>query len=168
MGIFETLIQNLQSIGFFDYFLPYIFMLAVTYGVLSKIEVFDDNQVDATVSIVVSFMTILGIYQFVGATFFPKFFGMLAIFVVIILGLAILAGMFGVDISEVTNNSATSKKATLGVAAAILAVALILVFIFFPIGEVAGVGGFWMSEEFLTLVMIIGIIASIYFITRES
>lgn len=97
---FELLIQNLQNVGFFKFFLPWALILAVTYGILRKIELFDDEAVDATVSIVFSFLALFGVYSIIPLSFFAQTFGILTIILVFILSLVIALGAGGVDVTE--------------------------------------------------------------------
>jgi len=99
MATFGTLIQNLWDVGF-NLFLAFLFVLAVVYGVLRRIELFDDNTVDATIATVTAFFTVAGVYTWFGTQFFSQFFGLVGIITLVILGLVVMMGMMGADITE--------------------------------------------------------------------
>lgn len=117
MAVFESLIDNLRALGFFDFFLPFVFVMAVVYGVLQKAEVFEDETVDATVAIVSAFLSILGIRTFVDPSFFSQFFGLVVIALLIVLGFVVILGMMGVDVTDVMNDTSQTQRAGAGVAA---------------------------------------------------
>ncbi len=160
MVTFETLIQNLQNIYFFSYFMPFLFVLAATYGIISKIELFEDDVVDASVSLAVGFMAMLGIYILNLGDVMVYFFGAISVGLVTILGFVLLAGMFGVDITDVE----MSKK-WIGIAGAIvLGILLIMVNEFLEID----ITRYLFSEMSLTLLMIGGIIGFVFLLTKSG
>ncbi len=160
MVTFETLIQNLQNIYFFSYFMPFIFVLAATYGIINKIELFDDDVVDASVSLAVGFMAMLGIYILNLGDMMVYFFGAISVGLVTILGFVLLAGMFGVDITDEEMN-----KKWIGIAGAIvIAILLIMVNEFLEID----ITRYIFSEMSLTLLMIGGIIGFVYLLTKSG
>lgn len=160
MVTFETLIQNLQEIYFFSYFMPFILVLAVTYGIIDKINLFEDNTVDATVSIVVAFMSLLGIYLLDISGVMIYFWGALSVGLVTVLGFVILAGMFGVDITQTE-----FEKKWIGISGAIIiAVVLVIVNEFLAFD----VGAFIYTETAMTLLSLAGMIAVVYFIVRND
>ncbi|MDY6776722.1 MAG: hypothetical protein SVQ76_01290 [Candidatus Nanohaloarchaea archaeon] len=96
---FQLLFENLRTIGFFQFALPFMLFLAVFYGLLRKTGVIgDDEAVQGVAAISLALITTFGIYVFVPATFLPQFFGALSVLVVLILGLMILAGLAGFDV----------------------------------------------------------------------
>lgn len=162
--IFEQLIVNLQSIGFFRFFLPMVFIFAVTYGILQRIELFEDENVDAVTAAVVAFISLLGIYTFDLSGVIVRFLGVLSIAMVVLLGLAIIAGMLGVNIKELDYD-----ENLFVVAGLILVVLLIIVFSGIPgLGNVsesivAALG----SEPAMMLYTIVGIGLVLYWITED-
>lgn len=158
--IFETLIQNLESVGFFRYFLPFVFMLAVVYGLLRRIEVFEDQQVDATVATAVAFIAMLGVYTFDLAGIMIQFFGALTVGIVLLLGLVLILGMFGVEVQELDNHPAA-------IGAGVIVFALVIVGVMQAIPGQEGFISVLTGEAAMTLYTIVGLIAVIGFITRE-
>lgn len=156
MATFETLIQNLQDIYFFSYFMPFVFVLAVTYGIISKLELFEDDVVDGTVSIVVAFLAMLGVYTMNLADYMVYFFGALSVSLVAILGFVIVLGMFGLDVTELEFN-----KTWVGLSAAIVLSILIMMVNKFVEKDVLKI---FYNETALTVYMLAGVIAVIYII----
>lgn len=163
MATFETLIQNLQEIQFFTYFMPFIFLLAVTYGIISKIDIFDDDDVvEASVSLAVAFMGMLGIYLLNLGDVMVYFFGAVSVGLVTVLGFVLVAGMFGVDISQMGQDS---KKKFAGIAGAVVVGILIIL-----VNEFLDVDfyGYLTSEFAYTVLMLGGIIVFMYILVRSG
>ncbi|MFB6200120.1 MAG: hypothetical protein ABEJ83_04525 [Candidatus Nanohaloarchaea archaeon] len=151
---FQLLFENLQKIGFFEFALPFMLFLAVFYGVLRKTEVIgEDEAVQGVAAISLALLTTFGIYVFIPATFLPQFFGALSVLVVLIIGLMVLAGLAGYDVSEGVEGG-TQTYAIAGM--------IFIVLITFP--AVFSLSGFnyQVSQQHatfvLTLLMIIGIV----------
>ncbi|MFB6076844.1 MAG: hypothetical protein ABEK12_01795 [Candidatus Nanohaloarchaea archaeon] len=151
---FELLFDNLQQVGFFEFVLPLILFMAIFYGVIRKTGILgDDEGVQGVAAIALAFMTTFGIYVFVPFSFFPQFFGALSVLIVLILGVMILAGMAGFDLSEEVEGK-TQRYATAG--------AILIALIMFP----PLFGMFGTKLEFpqqytsflLTLIMIVGVV----------
>lgn len=151
--VFEELIMNLQGLGFFRYFMPFLLMMAVTYGILQRAELFEDETVDGVVAAVVSFMSIVGIYTFVGGAFFTQFFGVVTIAIFVLIGYVIILGTMGVDVTEVANLDDAQKKRTAWYGGGVLALVGLLFMHYLDIvdgGQLLG------SDEFLTFLVILG------------
>lgn len=107
MATFADVVANLQDIGIFKFFLPFILMFAIFYGLLSKTKIFGDPSKDAGVTkinAIVSFVAamfimifpttntfVMGGVNFAIDTFLGQFVGgALIFFVVVIVFLMIL------------------------------------------------------------------------------
>lgn len=90
-GIGETL-NKLESLGFFDYVLPFLLIFALVFGILSSTKIFRDNRaVDGIIALVVALMAL----QFdLVPQFFSQVFPRLGVALAGILVLLILAGFF--------------------------------------------------------------------------
>ncbi len=100
---FEVLIGNLNTLGFYDFFFPFIFFLAVIYGLLQKSVPFSkETGINATISLVVSFFIVnytpIGIFM---ANFFANSGALIALAVMII----IFAQIMGVNLQEVVQGN---------------------------------------------------------------
>lgn len=165
-SVFSQLLQNLSSVGFFDLFLPFLLILAVTYGVLQRIELFEDDSVDATVSIVVALMSMFSMLTFVDAAFFTQFFGAVTLLVAVVLGYIIVLGLMGVDINDVATLDDDQKKKTAIFAAIGIAVVLGGVLQYANVVDVYGsLMSTVQSDVFLTLAVLAGMVLVINSIT---
>lgn len=107
MATFADVVANLQDIGIFKFFLPFILMFAIFYGLLSKTKIFGDQKDDPQVvkiNAIVSFVAamfimifpttnsfVMGGVDFAIDTFLGQFVGgALIFFVVIIVFLMVL------------------------------------------------------------------------------
>lgn len=168
MSLFQDLIYNLETVGFFQYFLPFVLVIAVFYGLLRKFEIFEDQAVDATVSIVAAFLAMFGLAAVVPASTFSQFFGVLVVIIMVLLGYDILLGMIGIDISDITNPEEGADSRRIAWASGIGVVLVVVVVTVFY-----GWGGRYMmrvllSEDALSVYLILGMLGVIYSITSEG
>lgn len=106
-----------------SYIFMWLLFASLIYGLLVKSKVFEDDSVNAGVSLGGSFFTLLGIYSFAPAGLFLNFaaavgFGLFALF-----GVAILLSIAGIDVAELTEGDSNGPVA--GLAGGIAAIALI-------------------------------------------
>src|SRR3989344_806579 len=102
---FSLLVGNLNSMGFFGFLLPWIFIFAVTYGLLMKSKFFDNPKITGVLSLVIAFFVI----GFGGpwlAGFFVNLFGYAAVIIAGILVIVLFVTMSGGDFSKLFNNKA--------------------------------------------------------------
>lgn len=163
---FGELLMNLfdPAVGF-QFFLAFIFVLAVVYGVLRKIELFEDNTVDATVATVAAFFSVFGVYSWLGAQFFIEFFGLVAIAAFVILGVVVILGMMGVDMVEVMNIDEESQKFALWSSVAIVIMILVGILYYADYGFITEV---ITSDTLISLAMVIVIGIVVYNITKPA
>lgn len=165
MALFQNLISNLESVGFFQYFLPFILVIAVFYGLLRKFEIFEDQAVDATVSIVAAFLAMFGIAAVAPAAVFSEFFGVIVVIIMVLLGYDIILGMVGIDISEITNPEEDADERRIAWAGGLgIIIVIVIITVFF------GWSGDYLmdvllSEDAISIYLIIAMVAVIYSIT---
>lgn len=156
---FEMLFQNLQSIGFFEFGLPILFFMAVYYGLLQKTEtISDDDTVNGTAAIALSFLTTLGIYTVIPFSIFPQFFAALSVLVVLVLGGMMLMGMLGIEMEGEMDERA-QRLAVIGVIG-------VLVLIGIPLFSSLDIG-FELTESFMNFVLTVATIAVIGYVIRS-
>lgn len=98
MGVFETLIQSMAQMDIFQLFFPWLFVLAVTFGLLEKHGVFsDDSSVNGVISLALAFLTVGGLAMFVPAGMFAHFAAALGFGLFAIIGFLILLAASGLD-----------------------------------------------------------------------
>lgn len=125
---------NLNTVGAFDIFLPWILFLAIIYAILTKTEVLGKElSVQAVVSIVLSFFIV---NYALPANFLTNLFGIMGMFIAGIIVLILLLGMAGIKLEELFGKD---NKTWVG-----LGIAVIAVVIFIAVG---GTSTFGISEE---------------------
>lgn len=106
MSSFEIIIQTMTDMGF-RLFLPWLLVLAVTYGLLEKYEVIsDETQVNGSIALAMAFFTILGINQYAPPGIFTNFAAAIAFGLFGLLGLMILIAVTGYDLSKFSEKGA--------------------------------------------------------------
>ena len=88
MAGFETMVQNLQNVGFFSYLLPWLLTLAIIYGLLEHYELPRSKSARAVIAITFSFFVLP-----VGAVIEPFLQGLVKSFVILASG-ALIAVIF--------------------------------------------------------------------------
>lgn len=158
---FELLLLNLQDLGI-EIFLHIVLFVAIYFGLLRKTEVIgDDEGVQGASAVALSLLTTIGIYSFLPASTLTAFFAGLSAIVILILGLMIVMGMFGVNVGEVEINE---SQRSIGVVA--LAVVLIIVLIVVaPIVE-NQYGANVFGEDATSFVLTLGMIAIIGYMVK--
>ena len=104
MGIFEILLGNLNNLGFFQFILPFLLILAIIYGILASVlkDIFP-QKASALISIVVAFF-VMNYSGWVGvaiANFFTALFGYGMIILAGILIFFIFLGLAGIKPGDI-------------------------------------------------------------------
>ncbi|MDO8460693.1 MAG: hypothetical protein Q7S74_06290 [Nanoarchaeota archaeon] len=87
------ILMSLESLGAFDYILPFLFVFAIVFGILSSTRFLGDNKaVYVIVSLVIGLMTLRWSYFF--SDFLTQIFSRLSIGLAVLLTVLILVGMF--------------------------------------------------------------------------
>ena len=66
LGVFETVIQNLNQYGFYGFILPWMLVFGIVYGILAKTKFFDE-RISAIIAMVLGFFVTA--YSGIGAYF---------------------------------------------------------------------------------------------------
>ena len=129
MGM-EILVGNLNTLGFYDFFLPFILFVAIIFGLLQKNKVFgekDTKAIDGIVAMSVSFFVInytpIGLY-------FSMLFAIGASIIGAILVGVILLGMLGIDMGKFFNSGEGGKLDNKYAGPAIAGVLLVIIALF--------------------------------------
>ncbi|MBI1972167.1 MAG: hypothetical protein HYS53_02600 [Candidatus Aenigmarchaeota archaeon] len=133
-NIFTPLLGNLNQIGFYKFVLPFLFTLAIVYGVLLKTKLFDEKQKSliGVIALVAAFFVVnYTPAGFALDSFFTQVFGvgiliLTGIFVVLLL--MGLVGLKGEDIFKAENIKGGG-----------LAIILLIAFIIFLLFTVGGI-----------------------------
>jgi len=103
---FEVLVSNLNEVGFFGFLLPWVFVFAVTFGILVKSKAFgEDQRISAVVAVVLGFF-VVGFGGPFLAEFFVTIFGVAAMVIAGILIVVLFMGMAGIGLDKISNNKA--------------------------------------------------------------
>lgn len=151
---FSILVANLNALGFFGFLLPWIFMFAVTYGLLAKAKFFEDTKIVGVISLVLAFFVV----GFGGpwlAGFFVNLFGYAAVIIAGLLVIVLFITMSGGSVGKFFDNK--------GVAAILVGIGIIVFFI--------AMGGFSVvvSDAVIGIIFIIIIMAiAVYFIAGNG
>ena len=156
LGIFGTMISNLNQMGFYDFVLPWLFIFAIVYAILKKTNILGNNSANALVSIVVAFFATSYTGISLGA-YFTSIFGQSSIFFAAILVFFIFAGLFGFKPDEGTFKN--SKW--------LIIPAAIVILLFLSQNGV--LLGFDINSESSAALIMVGVVAlAILFVTQEK
>lgn len=105
MGAFDSIVQAMAGMDIFHLFFPWLFVLAVTFGLLEKHGVFsDDSSVNGVISLALAFLTIGGTAMFVPSGMFTNFAAALGFGLFAIIGFLILLAASGMNVEEELGN----------------------------------------------------------------
>ena len=95
----DTIFQQLEGLGFFDYLLPFVLIFAIIFAILEKVKLFgeDKSNIHLIISIVIGmlFTTQMTIVQRMTEVLLPK----ISFFIVLVFLFLILIGLLGADVS---------------------------------------------------------------------
>jgi hypothetical protein len=107
---FELLVENLRNIDFFNFFLPWALILAITYGILQKSKILgESNAVNSVASIALSFLFLGGLLMVLPSDFFPKFFAIFGVVISAILFILLVSGFLGANVQEIIGKNDAAK-----------------------------------------------------------
>ena len=154
MGPFEVMIHNLSQLGFFGFLLPWIFTFVVLFALLMKSKALgEDQKIIGIVSIAVAFFVV----AFGGpamARFFTNFFGIMSIVLAGVLGVILVIGLTGADVSKTLNT-----KSVLAVLAGVVIVVFVISL---------GAYGINIGSTIVSLIFILALLAlAVMFITKN-
>jgi hypothetical protein len=160
MGVFETLIENMQRMEFFQYLFPFLLALAIVYGLLTyALKEQLSKSARGLISIIVAFFVMLySSWNVAIVSFFANISGYWLVAGSGILFLVILLALVGFKPQEIMVSG--GKPTKIGWAF-LVAIIFIAIMIFFGAGSslVAGmVPGWATTSEFWTAVFVIIII----------
>lgn len=166
---FSAIIDKLVDIGFYRVFLPFILIYVVIFAILEKSGIFkksdgsDANQtknVNATIAFVFA-LFVVGSIQTV--LYIQSLIINIIIFVVFILCVLILLGfVMGDTYTELFQN----KFVKWGVVSVIVTVATVILLNILGVWDWLSDQNFGNQEDWTTIIVIVGIIGVLYFITK--
>jgi hypothetical protein len=161
-SVFPNITQNLQNMGFFLYLFPFLLALAVFYGILYWVFCSGEKpklpkSAVALISIILAFFVMLySSWNVMIVSFFTNLSGAGLIVGSGILFIAILLGLMGFNIENLTSKAESPRGRWIF----IIAVLVIGILVFFGAGgDAFGLIPEWSnSGEFLTALFVIAII----------
>lgn len=169
MAIFDQVFRMLGDLGVYQYFLPLLVTFAIVYGILDRIELFEQDRINAIVALV-SGLFVANFAGGVGAgigIFLSNFFGAFAVVLVFLVGamMAIELGSGGEDLER----KSMLHKAVLWIGAfAVIAIflswgGLSLIYT----GPIPWNSLFLDQVTMVTLLIVLAAIALIYYVVSE-
>jgi hypothetical protein len=157
---FTEMLNQWDSIGVFDYILPFLIVFAIVFGILSKANIFGDNKgVNVILALALGLLSLVGNYV---PRFFQAITPNLAIGLSVLLAAIIFLGLWAKE--ETYGKVVNWGLVILG--------ALIFIFVIYSSfeGNVGGLGYLWdeYGPALITLLILIGIIALVIFWGKES
>ncbi len=168
MALLDQVFQTLGGVGLFQFGLPLLVTFAIVYGILDRIDLFEQPRINGIIAVVAGFF----VANFAGnagagiGLFMSNFFGAFAVVLVFLVGImmAIELGSGGADVGR----KDTLHKAVLFIGA----LALVAIFISWGglslIGVPAQVDGLFLDQtSVVTLLIILAAVGLIYYVVKE-
>ncbi|MBI2583618.1 MAG: hypothetical protein HYW25_03040 [Candidatus Aenigmarchaeota archaeon] len=156
----SDVVAILESLGFFQFLLPWLFMFAVTYGILSKVDLFGkaNKRISIAIALVVAFFTV----GFAGpslANFFISIFGGASLIIAGILVILLFIGMVGKGPSDIAKG---------GVLVVLIVIGVVLWFL--SVGAASGLGfSILFSPALVSLIIVfVVIVLAVWMIVKED
>lgn len=143
-------------------FFPWLLVLALSYGVLEKYDLFEDEIVNGAVSLSIAFLSIGGIYFFTPSGIFVNLGAVMAFASFVALSFLIVMAVAGLDISDMSDSE---KKLPLvgGIAIAVFGLITVLVSSEYPKAAI-NVG---LVEDILMPFLLLLFFLGVIILTRE-
>ncbi|MFB6204834.1 MAG: hypothetical protein ABEJ75_04260 [Candidatus Nanohaloarchaea archaeon] len=163
MGFFQSVVQTMAEAGF-NLFLPWLLMLAVTYGLLNKYNVVSDEaQVNGAIAIALAFLAIIGVNRFAPPGMWSHFAADIAFGIFGMLALLILLGVAGQDLEDMGGSWSLPWIFGGGIAVISFLSALVR---YGSSGAVTG-GGNLFDEVVMPILTLIFVMIIVYLTTQE-
>ncbi len=160
MGAFDVIVQVMTEMGF-RLFLPWLLVLAVTYGLLEKYQVIsDETQVNGSIALAMAFLTILGVNQYAPAGIFTNFAAAVSFGLFGLLGFMVLVAITGYDLENYASGGTPRYFAVTIFVVSFVAVVVSYV----DIGTIVGQG----ANAFQDVILPILILIFFILIVRET
>ena len=144
-NIFEVLVSNLSSLGFFNFFLPFLFTFAIIYGLLLKTKaVSEDQKVIGVISLAISFF-VIGFGGPLIGEFFINLAGLGTIVLAGILIIVLFVGLAGGDVSKIMEGK--------GITAIVVGISVIVIYSIYQNVSGQGINNDIISIFIVTLIL---------------
>ncbi len=155
MSLIQPILENLAELGVYDFFMPFLLILAVVFGVLQNKKVISEEvSVNAVVAIAVSFLATYTLRGF----FFTQLFGMAGMVIAAGVVLVILLALLGIKPEDVFSGA---ESKSLGLIVGLLIVFAIFVY---AMGTAIKID----EESVATVAFLVVIFLAVYFMAKGS
>ncbi len=149
MSVIQPILENLAELGVYDFFMPFLLILAVVFGVLQSRKVISEEvSVNAVIAIAVSF---LATYTLRGV-FFTQLFGMAGMVIAAGVTLIILLALLGLKPEDVFGE----KGKFIG---GIFALVIVIIIFLYALGNRVVMD----NESVMTIIFMVFIFLAVYF-----
>ena len=154
MSFIQAILDNLAKLGFYDFFMPFLLILAVVFGVLQNRKMISDEvSVNAVIAIAVSF---LATYTLRGI-FFTRLFGMAGMIMAAGVVLIIFLAMMGIKPEDVFSGAGSKS---IGMVVGVL---IVLMIFFYALGSAVRIS----EESIVTIIFLVIVFVAVYFMARS-
>lgn len=123
---FEVIVETMVEMTVFQLFFPWLVVLAVTYGALTKYEfISEDESVNGVLALGIAFMAVGGSFLFIPEGLLSHVVAALTFTIFAVIGLMIVLAIAGYDLSQLTEEK-RSLPYLLGVALFIISLLAII------------------------------------------
>ncbi|MCD6496146.1 MAG: hypothetical protein J7K54_02640 [Candidatus Aenigmarchaeota archaeon] len=169
MGLFETMVQNMQRMEFFQYLFPFLLSFALLYGLLQWVfkEGLGGKRVHTLIAIVLSFFVMLySSYNPWLYTFLTTTSGVWLGFATVVLLLVLVLALLGINLHDLFGDKKNNWIKYL----------VVLIVIYLVLMAILGQGGlfsaylpYWLTgSDLWTVIFVIVIIAIIFWFVGGS
>ena len=159
-GSFPQIIQNMTSLGFFQFLFPFLLALGIFYGILKwGLHKKFPNSAIGLISLILSFFVMLFASANPGIVgFLQNISGTGLIVGTGILFLIVLLGLTGFSISDILDKG-KEEKGKSGYIVLLLAILAIVIVLFFGAGTYFMLPGVYIGSDFWTVIFFVVILA---------
>ena len=170
MGLFETMVQNMQRMEFFQYLFPFLLAFALLYGLMQYVfgeKKLGGQRVHALIAIVLAFFVMLySSYNTWLYTFLTGASGIWLAFATIVLLLVLVLALAGVNVHDLLGDEKNKWIKYL----------VVLIIIYIALMAILGQGGlfssylpYWLTgSDLWTVVFVVIIIAIVFWFVGGS
>ena len=162
MAIAQAMLQIFKSMGFTEFFLPFLLFFAIIYGTLQKTEIFGKGRrdIDATVALAISLIAALSGWA-VGAVvgFIPYLVFVLFLVVGILMAIALVFG----NLENFQKNWGWFGKASI----ILISIVLIIAAIYAAFPGVGGINIGLSDQDIAMIILIVAVLAFFAVIIRN-
>lgn len=153
MSLIQPVLENLAELGVYDFFMPFLLILAVVFGILQNKKVISPEvSVNAVVAVTISF---LATYTLRGV-FFTQLFGMAGMVIAGGVVLILLLALMGLKPEDVFGGDGGKLIGS------VFAIAIVVVVFLYALGGKFAVD----QDSLLTIIFLVIVFLAVYFMAK--